>query len=456
MAILNAFTHWLFNKNSIIFLGTVALFFILLETLPYDHNTTVGLSILAFAAILWLTEAVHVSITALMVPMLAVAMGVFDTTSALSHFSNPVIFLFLGGFALAAALHTQQLDQAIADKMLLMAKGNMRNAVFLMFAATAGLSMWISNTATTAMMLPLALGLLEKIDSREEPGTYIFVLLGIAYCASIGGIGTLVGSPPNAIAAANTGLDFTGWMKMGMPIALLLLPLMVVLLYVLTRPQLNHTFEIDHKPVEWNHTRILTLVIFGLTVLCWIFSSTLSAALGGLKDFDTLIAISAILALGVSRVVTWKDIEKTTDWGVLLLFGGGLALSAVLKTTGTSVFLAETLSELLNHAGGIVTMLVVVTFVVFLTEFASNTASAALLVPVFASVAESLGVNPIVLSVLIAISASCAFMLPVATPPNAIVFGSGYVPQRSMMRVGLFLNFLCIVVITGYAAIFWN
>ena len=456
MAIINAFKHWLLNRNSLIFLANLALFFTLLETLPYDHNVVVGLSILIFAAVLWLTEAVHVSITAMMVPMLAIGLGVFDTSTALANFANPVIFLFLGGFALAAALHSQKLDQAIADKMLVMAKGRMKNAVLLMFIATAGLSMWISNTATTAMMLPLALGLLNKVDAKQEPGTYIFVLLGIAYCASIGGIGTLVGSPPNAIAAANTGLDFIGWMKMGMPIALILLPIMVALLYVITRPNLNHSFEIDHTPVEWTHTRVMTLVIFLLTVACWIFSTPLNAALGNFKDFDTLVAIGAILALGISRVVTWKEIEKTTDWGVLLLFGGGLALSAVLKVTGTSLFLAETLSGLLNHAGGLVTMLVVVTFVVFLTELASNTASAALLVPVFAGVAESLGVNPIVMAVLIAISASCAFMLPVATPPNAIVFGSGYVPQRSMMKVGLYLNFLCIAVITLYAALFWN
>ncbi|MGB1090724.1 MAG: DASS family sodium-coupled anion symporter [Oceanobacter sp.] len=455
LAVVNAFTHWLLNRNSLIFLGTVALFFILLNTLPYEPNVVIGLSILVFAAVLWLTEAIHVSITALMVPLLAVFLGVFDTPKALSNFANPIIFLFMGGFALAAALHTQKLDQAIANQVLVLSKGYMPVAVLLIFIVTAGLSMWISNTATAAMMLPLALGLLHKISNDKSHGTFLFVLLGIAYCASIGGIGTLVGSPPNAIAAANAGLDFIGWMKMGLPITLILLPLTIVLLYVITKPDLNHKVEVEHEAIEWTHQRILTLVIFAFTVVCWIFSGPINEALGKLSKFDSLVAIVAILALGVSRVVHWKDIEKTTDWGVLLLFGGGLTLSAVLKATGTSVFLAESIGALLNQAGILITILVITTFVVFLTEFASNTASAALLVPVFAGIAESLGVNPVVLATLIAVSASCAFMLPVATPPNAIVFGSGYVAQKDMMRVGIYLNIICILVLSIYAQLFW-
>merc|ERR1712000_20185 len=167
--------------------------------------------------------------------------------------------------------------------------------------------------------------------------------------------------------------------------------------------------------------------------------------------FDSIIAINAIILLAFFGVVRWRDIERTTDWGVLLLFGGGLCLSSVLKATGTSVFLAETIGELLNNAGMLLSLLSVVLFVVFLTEFASNTASAALLVPVFAAIAESLGVSPLVLSTVIAVSASCAFMLPVATPPNAIVFGSGHIEQSDMMKVGLRINIVCIVLITFYA-----
>lgn len=445
----------LFDRKHLIILIDVIVFAVLYNSLPFDPKVVTGLSILVFIAILWLTEAIHVSITALLVPLLAVAFDVFDTPKALSNFANPIIFLFLGGFALASALHAQKLDEAIANKVLHLAQGNLMLALLMLFGVAAGLSMWISNTATTAMMLPLVLGILSQLDPVKQKPTYVFALLGVAYSASIGGIATMVGSPPNAIAAAQTGLDFFGWMKLAAPVALMLLPVAIAVLYWVTKPDLKYRFDAEHQAMEWTPARIMTLAIFAFTALCWIFSGSLNQLLGGLAKIDSIIAINAIILLALFGVVRWRDIERTTDWGVLLLFGGGLCLSAVLKATGTSVFLAETMGAFLHQAGVLVALLSVVSFVVFLTEFASNTASAALLVPVFAAVAESLGVSPLVLSTVIAVSASCAFMLPVATPPNAIVFGSGHVDQKDMMRVGMRLNLVCIVLITFYAWLFW-
>ncbi|WP_061008142.1 DASS family sodium-coupled anion symporter [Vibrio sp. CUB2] len=447
--------NWFFTRNSMILTSNVLLFAILFNTLPFEPQVVTGLCILIFVAVLWLTEAIHVSITALLIPLLAVFLGVFNTQAALNNFSNSIIFLFLGGFALAAALHKQKLDQAIADKVLLIARGKMSVAVFMLFGVSAGLSMWISNTATTAMMLPLVLGVMSKLDAKKSHSTYLFVLLGIAYSASIGGIATLVGSPPNAIAAAEVGLNFTEWMELGLPISLILMPIAILVLYTMTKPDLSHTFELDHQPVEWTNGKKITLAIFLLTVTFWIFSKPINAMLGGFAKFDTLVAIGAILLLGASRAVEWKDIEKTTDWGVLLLFGGGICLSNVLKATGTSVFLANGLAGFLEQAGVLLTILSVVAFVVFLTEFASNTASAALLVPVFATIAEALGLSPVILSALIAVAASCAFMLPVATPPNAIVFATGHIKQKEMMRIGMVLNVACIGALTLFAWLFW-
>ena len=447
--------NWFFTRNSMILTSNVLLFAILFNTLPFEPQVVTGLCILIFVAVLWLTEAIHVSITALLIPLLAVFLGVFNTQAALNNFSNSIIFLFLGGFALAAALHKQKLDQAIADKVLLIARGKMSVAVFMLFGVSAGLSMWISNTATTAMMLPLVLGVMSKLDAKKSHSTYLFVLLGIAYSASIGGIATLVGSPPNAIAAAEVGLSFTEWMELGLPISLILVPIAILVLYVMTKPDLSHQFELDHKPVEWTNGKKITLAIFLLTVTFWIFSKPINAMLGGFAKFDTLVAIGAILLLGASRAVEWKDIEKTTDWGVLILFGGGICLSNVLKVTGTSVFLANGLAGFLEQAGVLLTILAVVVFVVFLTEFASNTASAALLVPVFATIAEALGLSPVILSALIAVAASCAFMLPVATPPNAIVFATGHIKQKEMMRIGMVLNVACIGALTLFAWLFW-
>ncbi len=447
--------NWFFTRNSMILNANILLFIILFNTLPFEPQVVTGISILVFVAILWLTEAIHVSITALLIPMLAVFLGVFNTQTALNNFSNSIIFLFLGGFALAAALHKQKLDQALADKVLLIARGRMSVAVFMLFGVSAGLSMWISNTATAAMMLPLVLGVMTKLDAKKNHNTFLFVLLGIAYSASIGGIATLVGSPPNAIAAAEVGLNFTEWMKLGLPISLILMPIAILVLYTMTKPDLSHKFELDHKPVEWTNGKMVTLAIFLLTVTLWIFSKPINTMLGGFAKFDTLVAIGAILLLGASRAVEWKDIEKTTDWGVLILFGGGICLSNVLKATGTSVFLAHSLTGFLEQAGVLLTILSVVAFVVFLTEFASNTASAALLVPVFATIAEALGLSPVILSALIAVAASCAFMLPVATPPNAIVFGTGHIRQKEMMRIGFVLNIACIGALTLFAWLFW-
>ncbi|QIR06158.1 SLC13 family permease [Salinivibrio costicola] len=443
------------DRKAWILFADIALFFALYYSLPFDPQVTTGLSLLVFIAVLWLTEAIHVSITAILVPILAVVLGVFETPAAMANFANPIIFLFLGGFALAAALQSQGLDQAIANKVLTVAKGKMSVAVMMLFGVTAALSMWISNTATTAMMLPLVLGILRKVSNQKDHGTYVFVLLGIAYCASIGGIATIVGSPPNAIAAAEAGLNFVGWMKIGLPITLVLLPIAVLVLYVLTKPNLSHAFEAEKRQFEWTLPRLVTMGIFALTVAAWIFSKPLNSLLGGLSKFDSIVALSAIVLLGATRVVKWKEIEKTADWGVLLLFGGGICLSNVLKATGTSLFLANHLSSALTGSGIFFTMLGVVAFVIFLTEFASNTASAALLVPVFATIAEALGVSPVALSALIAIAASCAFMLPVATPPNAIVFGSGHIEQRDMMRIGLYLNIICIMVLAVFTWLFW-
>ncbi|MCP4320263.1 MAG: DASS family sodium-coupled anion symporter [Psychromonas sp.] len=447
--------EWFLNRNSLIILSDIVLFVLLYKYLPFETNIVLGISILVFIAVLWLTEALHVTITAILIPILAVIFSIFDTPTALGNFANPIIFLFLGGFALAAAMHRQSLDKVIADKILLLAKGKMSVAVIMLFAASAFLSMWISNTATVAMMLPLVLGILAKVNEETGHKTYLFVLLGIAYSASIGGIATIVGSPPNAIAAAEVGLTFTQWMAYGLPTSLLLLPLMIAVLFFTLKPDLKGDFEINFEPVKWDKGKIVTLMIFVLTVSLWIFSKPINNLLGGLAKFDTLVALLAIVLVNFARVVHWKDIEKTADWGVLLLFGGGICLSNILKATGTSVFLAEQLGQFISPLGIVVILITIAAFVVFLTEFASNTASAALLVPIFASIAEALGVSAVVLSVLIATAASCAFMLPVATPPNAIVFASGYIKQVDMMRVGFLLNLLCSVVLACIALFFW-
>ncbi len=427
----------------------------LCQGLPWSTPINHGLALLVFVALLWLTEALHVTLTALLVPILAVALQLLTLPQALSHFANPIIYLFLGGFALAAALHSQQLDTELARWLIHLAGGRLNHAVWLLFMATGLLSMWISNTASVAIMLPLALGLLPDGAPERQQNTHSFVLLGVAYSANIGGMGTLVGSPPNAIAAAYAHLGFLEWMRFGMPVMLLLWPLALGVLYLLLRPELQHGLVAEASDDwQWTRSRRYTLLIFSVTVLAWIFSRPLSAWLGGIDQFDSLVALCAVVAVGASGVASWSAIERQTEWGVLLLFGGGLCLSAVLQLSGTSAFLATGLIQLFGAAPAGLLVLAIAAFVVFLTELASNTAVAALMIPLFAPIAMSLGLSVPVMAVMVALAASCAFMLPVATPPNAMVYATGRVPQAQMLRVGLALNICCSVLLTLLVVLF--
>lgn len=449
-------------------LGCVVLAGAVHAVAPPTDALRAGLALFALIGSLWMTQALHLSVTALLVPLLAVLAGLLTVPAALASFAHPVIFLFLGGFALAAALQHQGLDRALARAVLRRARGRRAVAVLLLFALTAALSLWISNTAAAAMMVPLALGLLrgageapgdgqgegpsEGQGSEVGPRERAFVLLGVAYSASIGGIGTLVGSPPNAIAAAHAGISFAQWLRVGLPAVALLLPLMVGVLYLVLRPRLAGRTVLRDEPLVWTRGRRLTVGVFAFAGAGWIFAGPLARALGITADIDSIVALAAMVALVAGGAIDWPQLERRVHWGVLLLFGGGLALGRVMESSGASRFLADALVQALHGAPPLLVLLGVVAFVVFLTELVSNTAVAALLVPVFLVVGDALGLPGALLASAIAVAASCAFMLPVATPPNAIVFGTDEVPQATMMRCGLVLNLVCIAVIAAVAS----
>ncbi|ANB91287.1 anion:sodium symporter [Moraxella ovis] len=437
-------------------IAAIIAYFLATSILPFEPLVNKGLALATFIGILWLTEAIHITATAILVPMLAIFIGIpeYDTKKALTSFADPIIFVFFGGFALAAAMHVQKLDRKIAFGLVGLAGGHLDRAIVMIFAVTAFLSMWISNTATAAMMLPLAIGLLSHVDVSKDRNTFIFVLLGIAYSASIGGIGALVGSPPNGIAAKELGLDFMGWMKFGVPVMLVSLPVLLAVMYLILRPNLSHKVGLVYEDIPWTMPRVMTIVVFVITAISWIFGKQLGEMFG-FKSPDTVIALFAAVAVLMLGLVSWKQVSDNTDWGVLMLFGGGIALSGIMRDTGASAVLAEQISGGLAGASAFIVILVVAAFIIFLTEFTTNTASAALLVPLFAPIGTALGLPPEILVMVIGIGASCAFMMPVATPPNAIVMGTGHIKQGDMMKVGFFLNSAAVAIVTIMAYLLW-
>ena len=481
-----------------------------------NAGTRKGLALLLFIAALWLTEAVHISVTSLIVPITALLIGVtknayeksatgelvsitsvkaFAIKDVMAPFADPIIYTFFGGFALATALHIQKLDKKIALWLISLSRHHLGVSAVLICLATAALSMWVSNTATAAMMLPLAMGILANIDMEKDRNTVVFILLGIAYSASIGGLGTLVGSPPNAIASKALGYEFADWMKVGLPIMCILLPLMLVCMYVVFRPKLNQKIEIHAEDIPWTRTRIMTAIVFLCAALLWCFTKPLndyfktveavmnvcnmsensawfmnltnecSAALETVKAnkwkipdqtvflprlADAFVAVSAAIAIVTLGLAKWKDIAENTEWGVLILFGGGLTLSMILDNSGAAYVLGKTFAGMFAGIPTWVLMMLVAAFVIAITEFTSNTASAALLVPVFGAIAAQMGLPKETLIIIIGIGASCAFVMPVATPPNAIVFGTGKIRQMEMVKCGLILAILSAIVLGTY------
>jgi sodium-dependent dicarboxylate transporter 2/3/5 len=405
-------------------------------------------ALFALAATLWLSEAISLTYTALLIPVIGVALGIADVRTAMSGFAHPVIGLFLGGFALAAALSAHGIDRWLASRLMSLARGKALNAAVLLALATSLLSMWISNTAAAAMMLPVALGLAVPLAGKY-PRYQLFVLLGLAWGANIGGIATLVGSPPNAITAAELGWGFDDWLKIGIPSYTLLMPLALLVLYLTLKPEkdLPNVRTVEALAFPRHRAAIVTVAIFLITVTLWVLSNPIAELLGIGKDFDTWVALLAIALLGISGTLEWQQIEKQSNWGVLLLFGGGITLSTLMQSSGASEWLASGISQMLPAGQPWLLYLLVAVFVIYLTELVSNTASAALLVPLFMPVASVVGADPITTAAIIGVAASCAFMLPVATPPNALVFGTGHVPQQQMIHAGMRINLLAAVLI---------
>jgi sodium-dependent dicarboxylate transporter 2/3/5 len=434
-------------------------FFLLSMGLAEKPATAAAITLLT--VIWWVSEAIPIPATSLVPFALLPMFGVVDHKTVASSLGSHVILLLMGAFMLSKAIEKSGAHHRLAVYMVrLVGVSSGRRLVLGFMLASGLLSMWISNTATTLIMLPIALAILAHIDNKELK---VALILGIAYAASVGGIGTPIGTPPNVIFMGiyeeHTGREFgfLSWMKIGVPIVLIALPLMA---WWLTR---NVKLEQEIKLPEQGKWRIeekRTLWVFGLTALAWI---TRKEPFGGWSEFlnipiagDSTVALLAVVLMFLipngkgSRLLDW-DTAKTIPWGMLLLFAGGIAIAKGFVASGLSQLLGEWLSSLASLPV-IVMLLTICLVVTYLTEITSNTATATLLMPILAVAAISAGYDPMVLMIPAAMCASCAFMLPVATAPNAIAYGTGELEIKDMVKEGAILSFImsCLIAIVCY------
>ena len=435
--------HWKALLFSILLLAGLLIFPIFSET-----KVNSAFAILIFAASLWISEAIPLALTALLIPVSAILLNIATPTVAFGEFSNPIIYLFMGGFVLAGALSEHSLDRLLAHKLMLLAKGNFYKSAILLMLATSLTACWVSNTSTAAMMIPLALGLLAITDNKNSTAEAKFLLLGIAYAANIGGIVTMIASPPNAIGAAILGLSFSEWLYYGVPIFLISFPVMVILLTLYFKPDRTILIPSVPLPGKRSKSRKALLIIFAITILLWVFDGVLAPMLNISSGFSSLVAVFAILLLFTFKVMTWEQIIASIRWDILLLFGGGLTLGLLVESTGLGVILISGVMAASQHVPLIIFLWIVIVGCIIMTEFMSNTASAALILPLLYTLSIEANINPMILVLPATIAASYGFMMPVGTPPNAMVFSTGLVPQRDMIRAGLGLNIIFSVILT--------
>lgn len=451
-------------------LGPLLMLLTIVIPAPFGMNqdSWLVLGLTGWMATWWISESVPIPATSFLPIVVAPLLGISSLNAAAAPYAHPLIFLFLGGFIISIAMERWSLHKRIALHTMLLVGSKPSQQVAGIMMVTAFLSMWMSNTATAVMMLPITLSIIQmtKHDDADSPFAKA-MLLSIAYAASIGGLATLIGTPPNALMAAflsdnyDIHIGFAEWMIVGLPLAIILL---AVSWFWLTKCQFKldkEASEVDSKPMfrqqldeqgKMQRQEKTVLVIFGLTAFCWIFRPII-ADLTGLPLDDTIIAMAAAVLIFViptdkknTRLLVWEDTKKL-PWGILMLFGGGLSLAALITKSGLATFIADQVI-LLGDVPIWLMIIIITTIILFLTEVTSNTATAAGFLPLLAPVALALSGSPMTLVIPAAIAASCAFMMPVATPPNAIVFSSGQLKISDMVKAGFALNIFSVIIIS--------
>ncbi len=459
-----------------LYLGPIAFLFIHFFVQAPDLNPAAQsmLGLAAWMAIWWITEALPIAATAFLPLIFMPLLDILKISEVSSNYMHPTVLLYMGGFLLATGIEKWGLHRRIALNIINLLGTDLQRIVLGFILATGILSMWISNSATSLMMLPIGLAVVSQFkvqlgESNQGMADRLGknIMLGIAYSASIGGMATLIGTPTNIIMVSvikdlyGYSIGFNEWMLFGTPLSLALLFICWYYLVNSANPlpkrfslsedksiisrQLNELGKVSYE--EKN-----VMIVFGLVCFAWIFRSFLLQGFLPAID-DTIIALIGVVMLFVlpssspgERILDWKTAEGI-PWGILILFGGGLALAAGFQSTGLAEWIGQKFT-LLEGISFILLLLIIVASVNFLTEVTSNVATASMLLPILASVAFKLDLHPFGLMIAASLAASCAFMLPVATPPNAVVFGSGYLQMRDMVKAGFWLNIISILLVT--------
>ena len=417
----------------------------------------------------WITEAIPIPVTSLLPLVLFPLTGGLDLKLTASSYGDKIIYFYMAGFFLAIAIEKWNLHKRIALNIIKVVGYNKKSMVLGFMIATAFLSMWLSNTSTSIMMLPIGIAIVSQVSIKKTILNSNFgkvLMLGIAYSASIGGFATIYGTPPNLILLSNIeeyfnlSIDFSSWFIMAFPLS-------CILLFICWYYLVNFSFDlsslsnvskgtISSKIEELGKIKyeekavLLIFIVFILGLLSKQFISEFIPQID-----DTIIAISIAIFLflikssdGENNLIEWSDGVKL-PWGIILLFGGGLSIATAMKSSGLALWIGE-LAYNIDSLDLILIVLIIVMIVNFLTEITSNLATVSMLLPILASISISLGIHPYIIMVSATIAASCAFMLPVATPPNAVVFGSGYLKMSDMVKTGLVMNVISIVIVSLY------
>jgi sodium-dependent dicarboxylate transporter 2/3/5 len=464
------------SKKIGLLLGPI-LFFIIIN-LPFFLISEKGDAVIAVAlwmVIWWITETINIAVTALLPLILFPLLKVMEIDAVGANYGSPIIFLFFGGFILALALEKVNLHKRIALNIVKFT-GTTPNKVVLGFMiATGFMSMWISNTAATVVMLPIAISVIKLlIDDKEgftkgDKNFALSIMLGIAFAANAGGIATVIGTPPNSVLIGllenqyNIQISFLTWMSFGLPFSIIMIVAVYFVLVKLMFPSKGILFSASANLITDEVEKLgkiskeekRVLLIFGITVFLWVTRTIINSIFPDLKLSDTIISLIGAVSLFAipmnfhkrNFILKWKDTEKLA-WGILLLFGGGLALANAMDSSGLVALITDSIAA--GNLNVLVTVSLLIILMLFMTELMSNVALISVLAPVVAGIAIGLNIPILNLLIPVTMASSCAFMLPMATPPNAIVFASGYVKVNQMVKAGIILNLIAVVLLILY------